>query len=173
MLLHIFSALAFACIYNFKKILSASLILSKSSIYFVRIVFKHGLKPLRYFMTFFGVFCLLTSITESLGKSALHCLFVCLVFFFWEQEPSGKNVEKSISDARCHVCFSAMLYHLYSDSETLEKFLSGCIILKTSEAAGNTGLWVLKQSKASVLHTRIFLYVHLLAQLAVPECQVR
>lgn len=48
-----------------------------------------------------------------------------------------KNV---ITDARCHVCFSAMLYHLYRDSERLEKFLSGCIILKTSEAGGNISL---------------------------------
>lgn len=37
----------------------------------------------------------------------------------------------------CHVCFSAMLYHLHRDSETLEKFLSGCITLRTS---GNISL---------------------------------
>lgn len=79
---------------------------------------------------FFASFLLCT---ECLGKNGLHCFRL----FWWKKKSSGKNFLKSITDTMCHVCFSAMLYHLHRDSETLEKFLSGCITLRTS---GNISL---------------------------------
>lgn len=107
---------------------------------------------------FLPPFFYVQNVWERMGSIALD-------FFGEKKKSSGKNFLKSITDTMCHVCFSAMLYHLHRDSETLEKFLSGCITLRTS---GNISL---VSAEAPVLHTRTFLYVHLLAQLAVTEFQ--
>lgn len=99
----------------------------KSAICFV-------LKPLHYFMFSFGFFLppffYVQNVWERMGSIALD-------FFGEKKNSSGKNFLKSITDTMCHVCFSVMLYHLHRDSETLEKFLSGCITLRTS---GNISL---------------------------------